>query len=78
MSTIRKSARLFTATGIAMLVSACGGGGGSDEGGGNVPPPTAARSYSVQLVDAGLEDSLTGLDVEASGLPVSGATATRD
>lgn len=62
----------------AVMVSACGGGGGDSGGGSPPPPPSAALTYSVQLVDVSLEDTVTGLPVEATGLPVSGATARRN
>jgi hypothetical protein len=63
----------------ATMICACGGGGG-DSGSGNPPPPPppASFTYSVQLVDAGLEDTVTGLSIDASGLPVNGATVRRD
>lgn len=78
MTKFRNTARTGAAVCIALFIGACGGGGGDDSGGGTVPPPPVPKSYSVQLVDASLEDTATGLAVDPSGLPINGATAQRD
>lgn len=59
------------------LLAACGGGGGD---GGTPPPlpPPAALTYSVELTGLVLEDSRSGADVVATGLPLQGAEARRN
>ena len=77
MTRLRTFLKAVSAPCSVLVLCACGGGG-SDAGSGNVPPPPPANSYTLQLVDASLEDTLSGVEIEASGLPVSGATARRD
>jgi hypothetical protein len=67
---------------LALLLSACGGGGGGSggsSGGGNPPPPPPPSSvtYTVSLTDVTLTDRQTSSAVSETGLPVSGAVATR-
>ena len=77
--TILLSKRKTTATLLAtLMLSACGGGGGSGSGGPPPPPPPAADTYTLQLTDANLEDTRNNTVVDASGLPVTGSTATRN
>lgn len=60
------------------LLAACGGGGGGDGGAPPPPPPPAALTYSVELTGLVLEDSRSGADVVATGLPLQGAEARRN
>jgi len=71
---------LVVSLGILAALSACGGGGGN----GAVtppppppPPPPSSVTYSLELAAATLTDRQTGADVAETGLPVSGAVATR-
>lgn len=60
------------------LMSACGGGGGgggNDNGGGD---GTTASTYTVDLTTIEMIDSQTGQPVSPTGLPISGATVTRN
>ena len=60
------------------LLAACGGGGGGDGGTPPPPPPPAALTYSVELTGLVLEDSRSGANVVATGLPLQGAEARRN
>ena len=63
---------------LAGALAACGGGGGTD---GAPPPPSppppSSVTYSLELTEITLTDRQTGADVSETGLPVSGAVATR-
>ena len=71
-------------TGLALatlLLAGCGGGGGGGGGGGNPPPPPPppqAVTYTLEVTDLSLTDLQTGRTVDETGLPVSGATASRN
>jgi hypothetical protein len=78
MMKFRKARTIAAIAFTSATVCACGGGGGDSGGGSPPPPPPAALTYTVQLVDAGLQDTATGLSVEATGLPLNGATARRN
>jgi len=69
---------LLTSLGMmAVALAACGGGGGGGGGGVTPPPPPGSITYSLELTAVTLTDRQTGATVSATGLPVSGATATR-
>ncbi len=77
LTTIRRSTCLSL---ITVLLAACGGGG-SGGGGGNgnpPPPPPQAVTYTLEVTDVSLTDLQTGRTVDGTGLPVSGATASRN
>jgi len=64
---------------LVLALAACGGGGGGD--GGNPPPPPpppSAVTYTVELTGLSLSDRQTASAVAPTGLPVSGAVATRN
>lgn len=68
---------------LALTLAACGGGGGGGDSGGNPPPPPpppppASETYTLELSGLGLSDRQTASAVTPTGLPVSGAVATRD
>jgi hypothetical protein len=79
MMKFEKAKAVATIVLAATMICACGGGGG-DPGSENPPPPPppVSLTYSVQLLGAGLEDTVTGLSIDATGLPVNGGTARRD
>jgi len=65
---------------LAGALAACGGGGGGDSGvtpPPPPPPPPSSVTYTLELTAVTLTDRQTGADVSATGLPVSGAVATR-
>lgn len=65
---------------VAGLVTACGGGGG-DSGGSTTPPPPpppVAVTYTLELTGMSLEDTRTNTAVDPTGLPIAGATASRN
>jgi hypothetical protein len=70
----------------ALSLSACGGGGGGggDNGGTNPPPPSppppppSSVTFTAELTALELEDTATGQPVDPAGLPVQGATVTRN
>ena len=70
--------RLAILAAIAFGLAGCGGGGG---GGGDVvtppPPPPPTFTYSVELVDLDMTDLRDNSAIDATGLPVAGAVATR-
>lgn len=68
---------LALAATTACLIAGCGGGGGGGTNPPPPPPPPAAVTYSVQLTDMSLNDVRSGDAVSPTGLPVDGATATR-
>ncbi|NOX69122.1 MAG: hypothetical protein GXP15_08040 [Gammaproteobacteria bacterium] len=71
---IKRTGRLMiNAVSILLLAAGCGGGSGD----GNPPPPPTGVSYTVQLTSVSLVDTRAGVDVDSSGLPITGATATR-
>ncbi len=73
---ITRTGRLIVnAVSILLLAAGCGGGGG--DGNPPPPPPPSGLSYTVQLTSVSLVDTRAGVDVDPSGLPVTGATATR-
>ena len=80
MTNQRKNRSLLVAS-VGILAGAlagCGGGGGN----GGVtppppPPPPSSVTYSLELTVVTLTDRQTGADVSETGLPVSGAVATR-
>jgi hypothetical protein len=78
MMKFEKAKAVATIVLAATMICACGGGGDSGSENPPPPPPPASLTYSVQLLDAGLEDTVTGMSVDATGLPVNGATARRD
>jgi hypothetical protein len=58
-------------------LTACGGGGGggnSSGGGGGTTPST----YMVTITDIDMIDTRTAQSVDAVGLPIAGATVTRN
>ena len=66
---------------LALTLAACGGGGGGGDSGGNPPPPPpppASETYTLELSGLGLSDRQTASTVIPTGLPVSGAVATRE
>lgn len=77
MTLFRKSVTALPVLGMTLILCACGGGG-DDSAGGNPPPPPPASAYTLQLIDVSLVDTVSGLAVDATGLPVSGATARRN
>jgi len=76
-STVRSIIVLGT---LAITLAGCGGGGGG--GGGTSspppPPPPVSVTYTLELTDLALTDRQTGTAVSVTGLPVSGALATRN
>lgn len=81
MTNQRKNRSLLVAS-IGILAGAlagCGGGGGN--GGATPPPPPppppSSVTYTLELTVVTLTDRQTGADVAETGLPVSGAVATR-
>lgn len=64
----------------SFLLSACGGGGGDSgsDGPPPPPPPPTATTYTLQLTDANLQDTRSNTTIDPTGLPVTGATATRN
>lgn len=78
-----KRHRVFSAILLLALAAAgtsgCGGGGGgtAGAGGGNGGPPNA-KTYTLELTGLELTDTRTGAAVDAGGLPIKGATVTRD
>lgn len=66
---------------LALMLAACGGGGGGGDSGGNPPPPPpppASETYTLELSGLVLSDRQTASAVTPTGLPVSGAVATRN
>lgn len=63
---------------MALVVTACGGGGGGSNDGDNGGGGNVGTTYTVDLTAVGMTDTRTGLSVDASGLPVGGATVTRN
>lgn len=63
---------------FGILVSACGGGGGGGDNDGSGGGGTTTSTYSVDLTTIELTDSRTGQPVSLTGLPISGATVTRN
>jgi len=66
---------------LALMLAACGGGGGGGGDGGNPPPPpppSAGVTYSLELTGLSLSDRQAAGAVSPTGLPVSGAVATRN
>ncbi|WP_405236032.1 hypothetical protein [Lentisalinibacter orientalis] len=69
-----------------LMFAACGGGGGGggDNGGTNPPPPPppppppSSVTFTAELMALELEDTATGQPLDAAGLPVQGATVTRN
>ncbi|WP_405226937.1 hypothetical protein [Lentisalinibacter sediminis] len=85
MITIHSTKRPALAAAVALLLTACGGGGGGggDNGGTNPPPPPpppppASVTFTADLTALELEDTATGQPVDAAGMPVRGATVTRN
>jgi hypothetical protein len=60
---------------LAGALAGCGGGGGN--GGVTPPSPTSSVTYTLELTVVTLTDRQTGADVSETGLPISGAVATR-
>lgn len=60
------------------ILSACGGGGGSGDDGDPPGPPPVGETFSLRLTDLELSDTLAGQQVTVTGLPLDGATATRN
>lgn len=80
MMTKQRINRSLVVASLGVLVgalAACGGGGGGDGGVTPPPPPPSSVTYSLELTTVTLTDLQTGADVPATGLPVSGAVATR-
>ncbi len=62
-------------------LAACGGGGGGDEGSGNSgggSTGTTSNTYVVTITDIDMADTRTAQSVDAAGLPITGATVTRN
>lgn len=86
MITIHTAKHAAVAAAVAFSLAACGGGGAGagDDGGTNPPPPAAppqtptAATFSAELIALELEDSATSQPVSPTGLPVQGATLTRN
>lgn len=76
MTAQKKSKHVIAAALISVLLAGCGGGGGGD-GGGTVPPPPPAATFTLELTAMTIDDTRTGAAVVATGLPVSGATASK-
>lgn len=81
--TNEKTNRLFQGAGLIFAVAtltACGGGGGGGDSGPPPPPPPppSSVSYTLELSAVTLTDRQTGVVVPESGLPIAGATATRN
>lgn len=71
--------RLPHATALfALLLTACHGGGGGGGGGGNGGGGATSTTFSVQLTDVELQDTRRNLAVGETGLPIGGATITRN
>jgi len=62
---------------VLVLLLAAGCGGGSGGGTNPPPPPPSGVTYTVQLTGVSLVDTRAGADVDPTGLPIAGATATR-
>ncbi|HKK22974.1 MAG TPA: hypothetical protein VJ947_04745 [Pseudohaliea sp.] len=68
------------------MLAACGGGGGGGGGDNNggtnppppPPPPPSSVTFTAELTALELEDTATGQPVDPAGLPVPGATLTRN
>jgi hypothetical protein len=74
---ITRTGRLILIMVVVLLLAAgCGGGSG---GGTNPPPPPPPTgvTYTVQLTGVNLVDTRSAADVDPTGLPIAGATATR-
>ena len=85
ISTIHSTKRVALLAAAALSLSACGGGGGGggDNGGTNPPPPSPpppppSVTFTAELTALELEDTATGQPVDPAGLPVQGATVTRN
>ncbi len=86
MKRLPRTTRLPILGFVLLSLAACGGGGGGGNGGGNngggggvtPPPPPASQTYSVALTGVTLTDRQTDDAVAPSGLPIAGATATRN
>lgn len=85
--TIHSTKRPALVAAVALLLTACGGGGGGgggDNGGTNPPPPAPppppppSVTFTAELTALELEDTATGQPVDDAGLPVQGATVTRN
>lgn len=68
--------KIILVVSVVVILNACGGGGGGGSGV-TPPPPPATVNYTVTLTDMTLTDRQTNGAVATTGLPVSGATATR-
>ncbi len=86
MFKIHSTKRPALVAAITLFLAACGGGGGGgggDTGGTNPPPPPpppppTSVTFTAELTALELEDTATGQPVDAAGLPVGGATVTRN
>lgn len=88
ISKIHSTKRVALLAAAALSLTACGGGGGGgggDNGGTNPPPPSpppppppSSVTFTAELTALELEDTATGQPVAPAGLPVQGATVTRN
>lgn len=83
MIKIHSTKRPALVAAITLFLAACGGGGGGGGGGTNPPPPPpppppTSVTFTAELTALELEDTATGQPVDAAGLPVRGATVTRN
>ncbi|NBC23498.1 MAG: hypothetical protein GVY21_08495 [Gammaproteobacteria bacterium] len=89
MIKIHSTKRPALVAAITLFLAACGGGGGGgggDTGGTNPPPPAPPQppppptsvTFTAELTALELEDTATGQPVNPAGLPVQGATLTRN
>jgi len=62
----------------AALVAACGGGGGGGNGNGDNTGGNPAITYTATLTDVALIDTRTGQAINVTGLPIQGATVTKN
>ncbi len=72
--------KIILASALATTLCACGGGGGGDGGGSSSGggATTAPVTYSANVTALVLEDTRSGEGIVVDGLPLAGATVTRN
>ncbi|MEJ2128867.1 MAG: hypothetical protein P8X81_08465 [Woeseiaceae bacterium] len=73
--------RYISMMAAALAIAACGGGGGGGgDGGGNGGGGGGGTgtTYTVELTAVEMTDTRTDQAVDATGLPITGATVTRN
>ena len=74
------SLRIIAFLMMLLSLAACGGGGGGDGGGNNGGNGggTTSSTYVLTVTDIDMTDTRTAQSVDAAGLPIVGATVTRN